>query len=236
MVARFTGGEEVAGSNPVSPIETAAGMAAVSIGGASGESRREAGFRSPFHEHHAQAGSPDRHVHFTAESDEFVGVPSVEFEHVPGEFLVPLVHLRSGSARTRPKPGEPDLVGQSGHPEVFRRGEQRRDPEVAVSREIIAFLHRSVEVRVEGDMPCWIVDVEPDCLVFSGTGDFPEVVLGGEAIERFPGDFNGDGSINGGDLGFLLAAWGGPGADLNGDGTTNGGDLGLLRSSWGDCL
>ena len=50
-----------------------------------------------------------------------------------------------------------------------------------------------------------------------------------------PGDLNGDGAVNGGDLGLLLAAWGGPGGDLNGDGVTDGGDLGLLLSYWGNC-
>ena len=50
-----------------------------------------------------------------------------------------------------------------------------------------------------------------------------------------PGDLNGDGLRNGGDLGMLLAYWGGADGDLNGDGTTNGGDLGLLLSYWGDC-
>ena len=54
-----------------------------------------------------------------------------------------------------------------------------------------------------------------------------------------PGDLNGDGTVNGGDLGLLLAAWGGSGGDvdgdLNGDGVTDGGDLGLLLSYWGDC-
>ena len=54
-----------------------------------------------------------------------------------------------------------------------------------------------------------------------------------------PGDLNGDGAVNGGDLGLLLAAWGGSGGDvdgdLNGDGVTDGGDLGLLLSHWGDC-
>ncbi|MDE0890473.1 MAG: hypothetical protein OSA40_13590 [Phycisphaerales bacterium] len=50
-----------------------------------------------------------------------------------------------------------------------------------------------------------------------------------------PGDLNGDGAVNGGDLGLLLAAWGGAGGDLNDDGVTDGGDLGLLLSYWGDC-
>ena len=56
-----------------------------------------------------------------------------------------------------------------------------------------------------------------------------------ECPEECPGDFNDDGSVDGGDLGFLLAAWGGPDADINGDGNTDGGDLGLFLSVWGPC-
>ncbi len=49
-----------------------------------------------------------------------------------------------------------------------------------------------------------------------------------------PGDFNGDGRIDGSDLGQLLSNWGNAGVtDLNGDGTTDGGDLGSLLSRWG---
>lgn len=48
------------------------------------------------------------------------------------------------------------------------------------------------------------------------------------------GDLNGDGAVNGADLGILLASWGQAGAsDLNGDGTTNGADLGVLLANWG---
>ena len=52
-----------------------------------------------------------------------------------------------------------------------------------------------------------------------------------------PGDLNGGGQVDGGDLGLLLAAWGtsDPSADLNGDGTVNGADLGLLLAAWGPC-
>ena len=53
-------------------------------------------------------------------------------------------------------------------------------------------------------------------------------------------DLNGDGVVNGADLGLMLAAWGTPGSpgvdsDLNHDGTTNGADLGLLLAAWGPC-
>ena len=47
-------------------------------------------------------------------------------------------------------------------------------------------------------------------------------------------DLNGDGVVNGADLGILLAAWGGSGTgDLNGDGTINGADIGILLANWG---
>ena len=48
-------------------------------------------------------------------------------------------------------------------------------------------------------------------------------------------DFNGDGLVNGADVGLLLAAWGPcPGCpeDLNDDGVVNGADLGLLLVEW----
>ena len=49
-----------------------------------------------------------------------------------------------------------------------------------------------------------------------------------------PFDLNGDGVIDGGDMGKVLADWGmskSP-ADFNGDGIVNGGDLGLLLAQW----
>jgi len=54
-----------------------------------------------------------------------------------------------------------------------------------------------------------------------------------------PCDVNGDGVINGADLGAMLGAWGtctDPAdcpADLNGDGVVSGADLGLLLGCWG---
>ena len=48
------------------------------------------------------------------------------------------------------------------------------------------------------------------------------------------GDINGDGVVNGFDLGSLLSGWGQPGpTDLNNDGITNGFDLGVLLTNWG---
>jgi len=51
-----------------------------------------------------------------------------------------------------------------------------------------------------------------------------------------PGDLNGDGVVDGADLGLLLGQWGTDGlADLNGDGVVDGADLGLLLGAWGPC-
>lgn len=49
---------------------------------------------------------------------------------------------------------------------------------------------------------------------------------------RFP-DINGDGVVDGADLGIMLSQWGqcGP-ADLNYDGAVGGADLGILLASW----
>jgi endonuclease/exonuclease/phosphatase family metal-dependent hydrolase len=51
-----------------------------------------------------------------------------------------------------------------------------------------------------------------------------------------PADLNGDGVVDGADLGTLLASWGpcdGCPADLNDDGAVDGADLGTLLAAWG---
>jgi hypothetical protein len=50
------------------------------------------------------------------------------------------------------------------------------------------------------------------------------------------GDLNGDGAVNGADLGLLLAQFGVAGsADFDGSGTVDGADLGLLLAAFGGC-
>jgi hypothetical protein len=48
------------------------------------------------------------------------------------------------------------------------------------------------------------------------------------------GDLNGDGRVDGADLGVLLSLWGtsDSGADLDGSGSVDGGDLGLILAFW----
>ena len=54
-----------------------------------------------------------------------------------------------------------------------------------------------------------------------------------------PFDLNGDGCVDGGDLGIFLSYWGSdnPAADFDGSGQVDGGDAGLLLVNWGgdDC-
>ncbi|MFO0873455.1 MAG: GC-type dockerin domain-anchored protein [Phycisphaerales bacterium] len=49
-----------------------------------------------------------------------------------------------------------------------------------------------------------------------------------------PGDIDGDGKVDGADLGILLGAWGtnDAAADLNGDGVVDGADLGVMLGAW----
>jgi hypothetical protein len=53
-----------------------------------------------------------------------------------------------------------------------------------------------------------------------------------------PGDYDGDGQINGADLSSLLGAWNAKNSpyDLTGDGVVNGQDLAFLLGRWGACL
>ncbi|HMN95773.1 MAG TPA: hypothetical protein PKC43_05920 [Phycisphaerales bacterium] len=50
-------------------------------------------------------------------------------------------------------------------------------------------------------------------------------------------DLNGDGAVDGADLGLLLRAWKSAldGCDISGDGAVGSDDLDLLLSAWGDC-
>lgn len=50
-----------------------------------------------------------------------------------------------------------------------------------------------------------------------------------------PADLTGDGTVNGADLGALLAGWGAASGDVDGNGTTDGADLGAMLGAFGDC-
>jgi hypothetical protein len=64
--------------------------------------------------------------------------------------------------------------------------------------------------------------------------DSNPVTLDVQAGTLAPADLNGDGVVNGADLGVMLGQWGTAGAaDLNHDGVVDGADLGALLGAWG---
>ena len=82
-----------------------------------------------------------------------------------------------------------------------------------------------------------------ECTELFIQGHVKELVLGGgqhmidcieaqDIIALQPGDLNGDGQLNGADIGILLSVWGTPDGDVDGDGDTDGGDLGALLANW----
>jgi hypothetical protein len=90
------------------------------------------------------------------------------------------------------------------------------------------------------------VNVNAGQTVYIAVGGFDAAATGPFNVEIIaptappcPADLNGDGAVNGADLGLMLGAWGacpGCAADLNADGVVNGADLGLLLGSWGACI
>jgi len=65
------------------------------------------------------------------------------------------------------------------------------------------------------------------------------VALAAPSSAQCVGDLDGNGRVNGADIGLLLGGWGAAGsttgADIDGNGTVNGADLGLLLGAWGQC-
>ena len=100
----------------------------------------------------------------------------------------------------------------------------------------------SPEGPIQSGQPC--TDRDPDNppdpddppITPGAFGTRYEVSLSCAACPPSP-DLNGDGVVNGADLGILLTAWGSTGSgvtgDLNGDGVVDGADLGALISAWG---
>jgi len=86
--------------------------------------------------------------------------------------------------------------------------------------------------------PFWILfNHELDELTFAEIVEAAEEVLEGDHHEC-AADLNGDGSVDGNDLGALLGQWGSCiacDADFNGDGIVDGNDLGALLGQWGNC-
>ncbi|HMN97239.1 MAG TPA: hypothetical protein PKC43_05270 [Phycisphaerales bacterium] len=91
------------------------------------------------------------------------------------------------------------------------------------------------------DAAAFVVDLDGFLNPIEGTfavnavlGESPSIFV--NYIPFFPavGDLNGDGGVDGSDLGLLLQQWGGPGsADFNGTGVVDEVDLAILLAAWG---
>jgi hypothetical protein len=91
-----------------------------------------------------------------------------------------------------------------------------------IDAPIAASCSLPVDMDNDGDLDLVFIDELGDWLfVFSNGGN--------NGPPTDPADLNGDGTVDGADLGLLLAGWNtaGPG-DINGDGLVDGADLGLL--------
>ncbi|MCH2162152.1 MAG: S8 family serine peptidase [Phycisphaerales bacterium] len=81
----------------------------------------------------------------------------------------------------------------------------------------------------------WTMGTTDSSWQFSGWNIDDIEIIASVPNNSVPGDLNGDGIVNGEDVGLMLAAWGScPGcpADFNGDGIVDGEDFGLLLSYW----
>ncbi len=80
-------------------------------------------------------------------------------------------------------------------------------------------------------------DLGSGSLVEAGVDDVAIVGYFCDDPVACPGDLDGNGTVDGGDLGLLLSNWGTPGpvGDLDGSGAVDGGDLGAMLLGWGAC-
>ena len=76
----------------------------------------------------------------------------------------------------------------------------------------------------------WVDETVPN-LAWATPDEYPTPI---EPPVGDPADFNGDGKVNGADLGILISGWGSsdPVLDLDGSGEVDGGDFGVLLASW----
>ncbi len=94
----------------------------------------------------------------------------------------------------------------------------------------------------EGEANLWQVHVslKLDGPAYGGTGAENQVLVDRVfMVDASPcvADLDGNGMVNGSDLGQLLLRWGQPDpeADLDGDGIVTGSDIGLMLLAWGGC-
>lgn len=119
----------------------------------------------------------------------------------------------------------------------FDVGVQGSLGEIAIRDDLLFATDR--DTILDGQRGVYSFTIEPDgSLSQNGPlvdtqGISPNSVAVWRPSTSNPADLNRDGTIDGADLGILLAAWGssGPG-DLDGNGIVDGADLGLLLAAW----
>ncbi len=82
------------------------------------------------------------------------------------------------------------------------------------------------------DVPAASLPPDVSAIRLTITPNTSSVVFTGPWAAMQSTDFDGDGLVNGLDLGILLSGWGTAGGDVNNDGMTDGADLGLLLGTW----
>lgn len=119
------------------------------------------------------------------------------------------------------------------------------DPANPVTR-VRAGLEHTVSLRQDGTVVAWgrpfegqlapVVPAGHRVTHIAANGNATFVATEPDAPASPNYDLNDDGSVDGSDLGLLLAMWGMPSpqaGDFNDDGSVDGADLGLLLSNWG---
>ena len=101
---------------------------------------------------------------------------------------------------------------------------------VEVEYDISAVADGRSDVRIR-----WVMGTTDGSVVYCGWNIDDVEIIGVVPNQNTPGDLNGDGLVNGADMGLMLVSWGpcpGCPADLNGDGVVDGADMGLLLTYW----
>ena len=101
---------------------------------------------------------------------------------------------------------------------------------VEVEYDVSAIADGRSDVRIR-----WVMGTTDGSVVYCGWNIDDVEIIGVVPNENTPGDLNGDGLVNGADMGLMLVSWGpcpGCPADLNGDGVVDGADMGLLLTYW----
>jgi hypothetical protein len=104
------------------------------------------------------------------------------------------------------------------------------DPIVATRKDFVTGLTGAEGAAID--------PVTGDFLFSTFGGGSRVVVVQGFAKPPLPciADLNGDGAVDGADLGLMLSNWGEPGlGDLNDSGAVDGADLGILLAAFGAC-